>query len=74
MKKVLLVATVPSMIGQFNMNNIQLLKEMGYEIHVACNFRDKSIWPEERVKEFVKLLKNIKVNFIKLISADHRNP
>ena len=63
MKKVLLVATVPSMIGQFNMNNIQLLKEMGYEIHVACNFRDKSIWPEERVKEFVKLLKNIKVEF-----------
>lgn len=61
MKKVLMIATVPSMIGQFNMNNIRLLKDMGYEVHVACNFRDRSIWPEERIKEFVKLLNTLKV-------------
>ena len=29
-KRVLMVATVPSMIGQFNINNIHLLLEMGY--------------------------------------------
>jgi hypothetical protein len=35
MKRVLMVAAVPSMIGQFNMNNIRLLKSMGYEVDVA---------------------------------------
>ncbi|MCI8382964.1 MAG: glycosyltransferase family 4 protein [Lachnospiraceae bacterium] len=61
MKKVLMVATVPSVIGQFNMNNVQLLKEMGYDVHVACNFFDRSVWPEDRIKEFIELLKNLKV-------------
>ncbi len=61
MKKVLMVATVPSVIGQFNMNNVQLLKEMGYDVHVACNFFDRSVWPEDRIKEFAELLKNLKV-------------
>ena len=30
-KKVLMTASVPSMIGQFNMENIRILKELGYE-------------------------------------------
>ena len=29
MRKMLMLATVPSMIGQFNMDNINLLMEMG---------------------------------------------
>lgn len=58
MKKMLMTATVPSMIGQFNMNNIDILLTMGYEVHVACNFRDRSIWPKERIKEFVEILKD----------------
>ena len=41
MKRVLMTATVPSMIGQFNMNNIKLLQELGYTIDVACNFDEK---------------------------------
>ena len=56
MKKMLMVATVPSMIGQFNMNNIQLLQEMGYEVHVACDFTDRSVWTEERVTQFEETL------------------
>ena len=30
--RVLMVATVPSMIGQFNMSNIHILLEMGYKV------------------------------------------
>lgn len=42
MKKALLVATVPSMIDKFNMNNIRTLQKIGYEVHVSCNFFDNS--------------------------------
>ena len=46
-KRVLMVATVPSMIGQFNINNIHLLLEMGYTVDVASDFTDTSVWPKE---------------------------
>lgn len=38
-KRVLMLASVASMIDQFNMPNIRLLQDMGYEVHVACNFK-----------------------------------
>ena len=38
MKKALIVASVASMIDQFNMPNIKLLQNLGYEVHVATNF------------------------------------
>lgn len=56
MKKVLIVASVPSMIGQFNMRNIQILQKMGYQVDVACNFEDRSIWDEVRTKKLKKEL------------------
>ena len=49
MKKALLVSTVPSTIGQFNMENIQILQQMGIEVHIACNFNDLKVWPKEKV-------------------------
>lgn len=65
-KKFLMTATVPSMIGQFNMSNIRLLLDMGYEVHVACNFKDRSIWTEERVKKFEKQLSDLHVKKIQI--------
>ncbi len=65
-KKFLMTATVPSMIGQFNMENIKLLLEMDYEVHVACNFEDRSVWTEERVSEFKKQLTNMGVKKIQI--------
>lgn len=35
-----MAASVASMIDQFNMPNIRLLHHMGYEVHVACNFKE----------------------------------
>lgn len=52
MRKVLMLASVPSMIGQFNMENIQLLQNMGYRVEVACNFSERSVWTEERITKF----------------------
>jgi len=56
MKKALMMASVASMIDLFNMDNIKVLKDMGVEVHVACNFEYGSITSQERVEEFRKEL------------------
>lgn len=61
MKRMLMVASVPSMIGQFNMNNIKILQELGYQVDVACNFHDRSVWDDDRVQEFIKELKEKRI-------------
>lgn len=48
-KKVLLLASVASMIDQFNRANIRLLLEMGYEVHVACNFKEGNTCDRQRI-------------------------
>lgn len=58
---VLFLATVPSMIASFNSRNIRILKEMGYEIHAACNFEDRSAWTEEEAENIRTKLKNLDV-------------
>lgn len=58
MKKALMLASVPSMIEQFNMNNIKILQELGYEVDVACNFEDGGTLNLNRVNEFKKELED----------------
>ena len=38
MKKVLLITTVSGFVPQFEMNNVNILQSMGYEIHYASNY------------------------------------
>lgn len=63
MKKMLMVSTVPSMIGQFNMNNISMLLELGYEVHVACDWNDRSVWTIEKINALKKQLNNLGVKY-----------
>ncbi|MEG0679106.1 MAG: glycosyltransferase family 1 protein, partial [Carnobacterium sp.] len=56
MEKVLMLASVSSMIYQFNMPNIRLLKEQGYEVHVAANFEQGSPASLENAEELKKEL------------------
>lgn len=49
MKKALMVAHVAYAIDMFNMPNIRLLINMGYEVQVACNFDDRSSLSDEKV-------------------------
>lgn len=56
--KVLMVCTTASMIGNFNMSNISILKKHGYEVHVACNFVKGSNWSEKRSYELKDKLVN----------------
>lgn len=52
MKKVLMLATTAAMIEQFNKNNILILEEMGYEVHVAGNWLEGNPISEERLEKF----------------------
>lgn len=52
MKKALMMAHVASMIDLFNMDNIHILQDMGYEVDVACNFEYGSVTSQQRVNEF----------------------
>jgi len=38
MKQVLIITTVSGFVPQFEMNNVRILQEMGYEVHYASNF------------------------------------
>lgn len=71
-KKMLMVATVPSMIGQFNMSNINILLDMGYQIDIACDFKDTSVWPINRINQFKKNLIDMNINCIHIEFS--RNP
>lgn len=42
MKKALLVTHVSGFVPQFEMNNVRLLQELGYEVHYASNFQNVS--------------------------------
>lgn len=58
-KRVLMVATVPSMIGQFNIDNIRILIDMGYQVDVACDYKDTSTWTLDRIRKLRKQMKDM---------------
>lgn len=51
MRKALVLASVASMIDQFNMNNIKLLQELGYKVDVVTNYEYGSTTSQDRVDE-----------------------
>lgn len=61
MKRALVLASVASMIDQFNMPNIHLMKEMGYEVDVATNFLNGSTCSDERIAALKETLKEMGV-------------
>ena len=72
MKKVLMLASVASMIDQFNMENIKLLLEMGYEVHVAANFVYGNTFSESRLKEYKLELEKLHITYYHINFS--RNP
>ena len=61
MKRALVLASVASMIDQFNMPNILLMKEMGYEVDVATNFIEGSTCSDEKIAALKETLKGMNV-------------
>lgn len=51
-KKALMIASMASMLDNFNRNNIKILSELGYEITLAANFEREDSNSKEKVAEF----------------------
>lgn len=64
--KVLILASVASMIDQFNMSNIDILISLGYEVHVACNFEKGSTCSQEKIVQLKKKLEEIEVKYYQI--------
>ncbi|MDE7311279.1 MAG: glycosyltransferase [Eubacterium sp.] len=60
-KTVLMLASVASMIDQFNMPNIRLLQKMGYQVHVACNFKKGNTCNEDHIRKMKQVLHQMHV-------------
>lgn len=60
-RSVLLAASVASMVGQFNLPNIRILLAMGFQVHVACNFREGNTCSRRQVQELLQLLRSLHV-------------
>lgn len=61
-KFALIVASVASMIDQFNIPNIKLLISMGYNVDVATNFIKGSTCTNVKIKGLLKLLDELDVD------------
>lgn len=71
-EKVLVIASVASMIKQFNIPNIKLLIEMGFDVEVACNFTSGAPMPSESVLELQNTLDSLDVKYHQI--DFNRNP
>ncbi len=56
MKRILVVSAVASTIDQFNMENIRILRALGCEVGVACNYKQGSTYSPEKAKAFQERL------------------
>lgn len=65
-KSVLILASVASMIDQFNMPNIKLLVDMGFNVHVACNFTEGNNCSKERISLLKNDLSNLGVEYYQI--------
>lgn len=60
-RKVLLAASVASMIDQFHLPDIRLLQESGCEVHVACNFIKGNTCSGKRIRSLQERLRRMQV-------------
>lgn len=65
-EKVLILASVASMIDQFNMSNIDILLSLGYEVHVACNFEQGSTCTKEKIDQLKNRLEELNVKYYQI--------
>lgn len=58
-----MVTSVASMIDQFNIPNIEILKKLGYEVHVACNFINGNTCDDKAIDKLKEKLCKLNVKY-----------
>lgn len=66
MKKAVVVASVASMIYQFNRHNIQLLRNLGYKVIVATNFEEPGNISLAKSRQLIKELEKEGVDCVNI--------
>lgn len=62
MKKALIITTISGFLAQFELNDVALLQELGYEVHYASNFENPVYeFDEKRLREQGIRLHNIDI-------------
>lgn len=61
MRKAIIVTSVPSMISQFNMDNIRILQSLGFEVSVATNFHLTGTLDTTRLFDLIETLNEMNV-------------
>ena len=74
MKKALQLASVASMIDQFNIPNIRILQSLGYEVDVIADFTNPGTITKGRAEELKNLLSNMNVRVIDISIPRSINP
>ena len=72
--KALMLASVASMIDQFNMPNIQLLQSLGYTVDVVADFTNPGTITAERANDLTKRLSAMNVRIIDVPIPRSINP
>lgn len=63
-QRALMMASVASMIDQFNMQNIKMLLDKGYSVDVACNCKEGNTISDIRVTDLIHRLADMGVKVI----------
>lgn len=66
MKRVLILASMATMIDAFNLPNIELLQSMGYTVDVACNFGRENSCSVEAIKKLQEKLDDMSVCYYQI--------
>lgn len=72
--KALMLASVASMIDQFNMPNIQILQSLGYRVDVAADFTDPGTITRTRADYVRRQLGNLDVRVFDIAIPRNLNP
>lgn len=66
MIKALIITSVASMVEQFLLPSAFLLQDMGYEVHVACNFENGNTCSPERIECLKSILDSRGIEFYQI--------
>ena len=73
-KKALQLASVASMIDQFNISNIEILQSLGYQVDVVADFTNPGTITTERCENLKKRLSDTNVRFFDIAIPRSLNP
>lgn len=64
MKKAILITTVSGFVPQFEMNNVRILQDMGYEVHYASNYHNPSYGKDNHRLDNTNIIRH-QVDFVR---------